>query len=158
MPNPRRTAMRNPRGIAMRNPRGIAMRILRCGAPRILGRGAPCTSLPRRLPGRASFRAAYELTLQKAVLSGRMKKRYPRFCRDLRRKNCAGERGSRSRGRVDTAPAHTVGGCSHVHGRSRALAHVLALEDCDHSCSYHHIDICCGPYYYLASGGGERCP
>src|SRR5208337_313429 len=38
-----------------------------------------------------------------------------------------------------------------------ALAHVLALEDCDHN-SYHHIDICRGPYYYFASGGRGTLP
>ena len=43
-------------------------------------------------------------------------------------------------------------------GGSGALADVLALEDGDHSHSYHHIDICGPPYYNEAPVGGERSP
>lgn len=149
-------------GLPKSFPRRGTPRISRCGRipPRSVPRAGLSCRLPRRgtpqnprstamrILCRASARASNELALQKAVLSRGTETRRPRFMRGLRSKNRAGKRGARTRGQIAIVPAYTAGGCPEVHGRSRALAHVLALEDCDHSCSYHHIDICCGPYYY----------
>ena len=108
------------------------------------------------ISSRPSAGAFYELALQEAVLCGGTRNRHMRFPGSLRGKNRSRQGGRCVPGEVDSAPAHTSRRCPQMHGESRSLAHVLALEDCDHN-SYHHIDICRGPYYYFASGGGELC-
>ena len=101
--------------------------------------------------------APYELARRKLCSPGARGTGARELPGSLRGKNCAGK-GARSVPReVESAPAHTTRRFPLNRRRSRALADVLALEDCDHN-SYHHIDICRGPYYYFASRGGELCP
>jgi hypothetical protein len=62
----------------------------------------------------------------------------------------------RRRGHFTVGPTNAIGAGPEKDGTVGALADALALENCDHSHSYNHIDNSRVTYYYEPPLGGER--